>query len=104
MRLHTSLFVCGLALGLLAGCASYGPPPVTATQPPTQEQREMATLSFLAYLGDGLTGSDEQVETALAPCMKTALQEQEGVKHWKLAWGPAVYHFYSRTLDDNMMY
>jgi hypothetical protein len=64
----------------------------------------MATLSFLAYLGDCLTGSDEQVETQLDHCMEEALRSQDGVHRWKLAWGPAVYHFSLGTLDDNMMY
>jgi hypothetical protein len=79
MRLHTSLFACGLAIVLLAGCSPYVPPPVTVAQLPTQEQREMATLSFLAYLGDGLTGSDDWVETHLDHCMEEALREQDGV-------------------------
>jgi hypothetical protein len=102
MRLHAPLFAC--AISLLAGCSSYVRPPVTPAQPPTQEQREMATLSFLAYLGDGLVGSDEWVEKHLDHCMEKALWDQVDVRHWELAWGPAVYHFSLGVLDDNMMY
>jgi len=104
MRLHTRLFACGLVIGLLTGCQSNVPQPVTAVQPPTPEQREMATLSFLAYLGDALEGSDEWVEKHLDPCMSEALRRQEGMDRWELAWGPAVYHFSLGKLDDNMMY
>ena len=103
MRLNAHLFAGCIALALLAACHPHLPPPVTGT-PPTPEQREMGPLAFLAYLGAGITGPDEDVEKQLAHCMREALDRQEGVGNWQLAWGPAVYHFSLGKLDDNMMY
>lgn len=105
MQLHKRLlFTCCIAISLLAACHPGLPPPVVTGATPTPEQRELATLAFLAYLGDAVTGSDESVERDLAHCMGEALREQEGVERWELAWGPAVYHFSLGKLDDNMMY
>lgn len=103
MLLSTKCFICCIALALLTACQPQVPPPVTGAAV-TEEQKEMATLSFLAYLGDAVTGSDESVERDLAHCMVKALEEQMGVEDWELAWGPAVYHFSLGKLDDNMMY
>jgi hypothetical protein len=64
--------------------------------------KEMARLAFLAYVGDNLKGSDSKVEKEIAPCMTSALAAQAPA--WELVWGPAVYHFESNGLDDNMMY
>lgn len=123
MRLHACRFagLASLTLGLLLGC---NPPPAPETEADvapeiapgatpaasspaaaaSPEQKQMATLAFLAYLGDDLKGSDEEVENKLDECVTAALQTQEGVGNWSLAWGPAVYHFSLGRLDDNMMY
>jgi len=104
MRLQTRLSAGCIAFGLLLGCQHNAPAPVTAPHPPTDVQRDMATLAFLAYLGDALKGSDETVETQLDDCLQRALKVQADSHRWELAWGPAVYHFSLSKLDDNMMY
>lgn len=126
MRLHVHrsaglASLAGLAFALLLGCqpgptaeteaeiaptpeTSSGTVPAPASAPATAEQKQMATLAFLSYLGDDLKGSDEEVENKLDECVTAALQTQEGVGGWSLAWGPAVYHFSLGRLDDNMMY
>lgn len=105
MRLLTRLFAALLACGLLLGCHSSGATSaVTSGKSPDSLRQELATLAFLAYLGDAVTGSDENVENQLDDCMVEALQTQPGVQRWDLAWGPAVYHFSLSKLDDNMMY
>jgi hypothetical protein len=102
MRLHARLLVCGVVFSLFLGCRSGGvPAPVTGATPDNR-QREMAKLAFLSYVGDALEGSDDEVEGKLVGCMNTALAAQAPA--WELAWGPAVYHFFSTGLDDNMMY
>lgn len=122
MRLHACAGIAGITLGFLLGCQP-APAPETepegaatpaatpaagtfpgASAPVTEEKKQMATLAFLAYLGDDLKGSDEEVENKLDECVTSALQTQEGVGNWSLAWGPAVYHFSHAKLDDNMMY
>ena len=50
MRLHTSLFACSFAVGLLAGCCTYVPPPVVATQPPSQSNASRKTSKGTPYL------------------------------------------------------
>jgi hypothetical protein len=65
----------------------------------------MAALAFIAYLGEQLEGSDDDVERLLAPCMESELGKQPLTRNrWSLAWGPAVYKFAIAELDDNMMY
>lgn len=92
----------GLACCLVLGCTPHGlPPPVTGIQPDGTAQ-EMATLAFLAYVGDDLKEPAAQVEEHLAKCMPTALEQQAG--GWELAWGPVVYRFPIAEYDDNMMY
>lgn len=105
MRFHARRIACGIVLCLLLGCHPHTTAPVvTGRYTPVPPDQEMATLAFLAYLGDGLTGTDAEVETQLAGCLSAALQQQPGVGGWSLAWGPAVYHFSLAKLDDNMMY
>jgi hypothetical protein len=101
MRLHARFFACGLACGLFLSCRPPHLHVTTPEVPPRSLKQEMAALAFLAYLGDTLKGSDEKVESQLAQCMPVALEQAPG---WKLAWGPAVYHFSLGKLDDNMMY
>lgn len=93
-------------IALLAACArpSVEPQPVS-TVTVTPHQREMGALAFLAYLGEKLKGSDEEVERILAPCLVTELARQPLTQNrWSLAWGPAVYKFALAELDDNMLY
>ena len=66
LRRHILLTVCCIAFGLLLGCQHNAPPPVTAQHPPTDVQRDMATLAFLAYLGDALPASDQTADATLA--------------------------------------
>lgn len=105
MRLHTRLFACVLAGGLLLGCHHpQTPPPVTGGDVPEDLRQQLATLAFLSYLGDALKGSDPEVASQLAVCLPQALEAQDGVGGWQLAWGPAVYKFDVAELDDNMMF
>src|SRR5687768_11389856 len=80
MRIWTlrPLLVC-LALSAVLGC---GLPPQTAPegaapaggQPASMAiQQQMATLAFVAYLGEELTGSDDKVEGELYPCLVNQL-------------------------------
>lgn len=104
MRLHIRLAACVIALALLPGCQHNAPPPVTAKHPPTDVQRDMATLAFLAYLGDKLPASDPNAESTLAGCIERGLNVQGDDRRWKLVWGPVLYHFPISKFDDNMMY
>jgi hypothetical protein len=103
-----------LVLAALPGCqrarVAATPP---ATSPPAggpgaeellEDQRRMATLSFLAYVGGRLEGDDDSVEKPLAACLSYAIENDPTVDGWSLAWGPAVYKFALAELDDNMMY
>jgi Lipase (class 3) len=104
------LLAC-LALSAVLGC---GLPPQTAPevaapaggQPAsTAIQQQMATLAFVAYLGEELTGSDDKVEGELYPCLVDQLAaEPLTAGKWTLAWGPAVYKFDIAHYDDNMLY
>lgn len=92
-----------LGLVLLQGC--HLPPPATApaglpagtpAAAPVDDPavKEMAALAFIAYLGEKVTGSDEEVERQLAPCLEAELAKQPLTQgRWTLAWGPAVYRF-----------
>lgn len=96
-------------LVLAGGCSCLGPPaklPPTATpEPQLAVRQEMGALAFIAYLGEQVTGSDDEVEKKLAPCLEGELARQRLTKdRWLLAWGPAVYKFADADLDDNMMY
>jgi hypothetical protein len=114
MRLGPRPLLCScLAVSVLAGCGLRRPAtpaePPPAPEPPAAAddgtRREMAALAFIAYLGEQVTGPDEEVERRLAPCLERELGKQpltEG--RWDLAWGPAVYRFAHADLDDNMMY
>ncbi|HEX9670716.1 MAG TPA: hypothetical protein VGC93_14690, partial [Thermoanaerobaculia bacterium] len=105
-----ALLAC-LALSAVLGC---GLPPQTAPEPvapaggqPASEaiQQQMATLAFVAYLGEELTGSDDKVETELYPCLVDQLKAEPLTDgKWTLAWGPAVYKFDIAHYDDNMLY
>ena len=101
MRFNTRLFTCCIAIVLAAACHPPTLPVVTGATP-TQEQREMATLAFLAYVGDNLTGQYPQVESRLHECLRKGLTDY--ASDWHLVWGPAVYHFPITELADNMMY
>ena len=89
-----------------AGAAPATPPRATALPPPPLSVRkQMATLSFLAYLGGEMKGDDEAVERKLAECLEQTLAADPRVAGWGLAWGPAVSKFpVVAELDDNMMY
>ncbi len=64
----------------------------------------MTAVAFLSYVGEALTGSDEEVGRKLAPCLEKDLARQPLLDGWQLAWGPTVYKFELAELDDNMMY
>jgi hypothetical protein len=100
------LFGC-IAFSAALGCRPPRPAitPVTAPEPDTAKRQEMAALAFIAYLGESLEGSDDEVERRLFPCLTRELAKQPLTRDkWTLAWGPAVYKFALAELDDNMMY
>lgn len=100
MRFQARLSACALAFCLLPGCQHTKP--VTAPQI-KDVNREMATLAFVSYLGDELTGSG--VEAQLKKCLDTALAKKADIRQWELAWGPAVYRFpVIAKYEDNMMF
>lgn len=107
MRLR-ALFLFGcIAFGATLGCRPPRPAttPVTAPEPDTAKRQEMAALAFIAYLGESVEGSDDEVERQLFPCLTRELARQPLTRdQWTLAWGPAVYKFALAELDDNMMY
>lgn len=87
------------------GCALQTPPPATVLAKPSEHRQQMGALAFIAYLGEQVTGSDDEVERVLAPCLVDELARQPLTqKRWTLAWGPAVYKFALAELDDNMLY
>lgn len=104
------LLAC-LTLSAVLGC---GLPPQTAPEGATPAggqpastaiQQQMATLAFVAYLGEELTGSDDKVEGELYPCLEAQLRAEPLTNgKWKLTWGPAVYKFDIAHYDDNMLY
>lgn len=98
-----------LLLAPFFGCVSSGSPgaapPTAAPAIDVAKRQEMAALAFLAYVGESLKGSDDEVEQILAPCLAAELSRQPLTQHrWQLAWGPAVYKFALAELDDNMLY
>lgn len=106
MKLSVLLLI--LACFTLGACASgRRPQPTTPTGeiPDLAKHQEMAALAFLAYLGELVKGTDDEVEQTLAPCMVNELKKQPLTRDkWTLVWGPAVYKFAFAELDDNMMY
>lgn len=108
MRPHALLFTACFPALLATSCAPSGPAPqpvAGATAATTPKRQEMAALAFIAYIGESLKGSDEEVERILAPCLVEELARQPLTQNtWSLAWGPAVYKFAVAELDDNMLY
>ncbi len=109
MRLSSWLFVglvCSSAVFACQVPEPVTPPPAGSTSAViTPTQREMGALAFLAYLGEKVEGSDDEVEAKLAPCLEKELAKQPLTRdRWTLAWGPAVYKFRDAKLDDNMLY
>lgn len=84
--------------------ASSAPPEAPAAAGLLEDQRQMATLAFLSYIGGKLEGPDDAVEKPLAACLAYAIENDPTVAGWSLAWGPVVYKFSLAELDDNMMY
>lgn len=111
MRLFALLVLGGSLLAASLGCRPPQPVsapqggPTAGTEAGSSKRQEMAALAFIAYLGEQLEGSDDDVERLLAPCMESELGKQPLTRNrWSLAWGPAVYKFAIAELDDNMMY
>ena len=101
MRLYARLLVCAVAVCLFPSCQNT--PIQNAPVTGTSIQQEMATLAFLAYIGDSIKDPvASEVEKRLAGCMTQALADE--APGWELAWGPAVYRFPVAELYDNMMY
>jgi hypothetical protein len=90
----------------LSACTSFTDPVIgTNTRTIDPGDREIATLAFVAYVGDSLEGSDRQVEKTLQSCMPREIARQPALSgRWTLDWGPVVYKFHSAELDDNMLY
>ncbi len=100
-----------LLLLLAAACVPRVPPPVIVPpQLPAGEelllQQEMLAFAYVAYAGELLKGSDDEVERQLVPCVERELREQPLLRagDWQLAWGPAVFKFALDRVDDNMLY
>jgi triacylglycerol lipase len=112
MRFRALLVLGGSLLAVSLGCRPQQPgtvpqeiSPAAGSEPGLSKRQEMAALAFIAYLGEQLKGSDDEVERQLAPCMESELAKQPLTRsRWSLAWGPAVYKFAFADLDDNMMY
>lgn len=105
----TRLVFLASVVVLAGGCACRKPPVTVPVQgaplPDASVRREMGALAFISYLGEKVTGSDDEVEVELAPCLERELAKQPLTRErWTLAWGPAVYKFAEADLDDNMMY
>ena len=105
MHLPTRTLLLGSAIAVFLGCR----PPQAAVTPASglnpSPRQQMAALAFISYLGEALTGSDDEVEGKLYPCLEKELAKQPMTQgRWALAWGPAVYKFAVADLDDNMMY
>ncbi|HVF60697.1 MAG TPA: hypothetical protein VNJ70_12900 [Thermoanaerobaculia bacterium] len=112
MRSRTlcALLACP-ALSAVLGCglppqtAPEGAAPAGGQPASTAIQQQMATLAFVAYLGEELTGSDDKVEGELVQCLVDQLAAEPLTQgKWTLAWGPAVYKFDIAHYDDNMLY
>jgi len=108
MQHRASVSLLAIVLVVGQGCRSQPAQqrgPILAPPPPVTTEMEMATLSFLSYLGGKLEGSDAEVEARLHGCMREALAAQPlTAKKWDLVWGPAVFKFALAELDDNMMF
>ncbi len=104
IRLRTT-FAVVLALALSA-CASFTAPVISEnTRTISPVDREIATLAFVAYVGDSLEGSDREVERTLQSCLPREIARQPALSgRWTLEWGPVVYKFHGAELDDNMLY
>ncbi len=97
------LAACGLRQPATTETAPPAPEPAAAADEGTRQ--EMAALAFIAYLGERVTGSDEEVERRLAPCLVEELAKQPVTQdRWELAWGPAVHRFALAELDDNFLF
>lgn len=108
-QLSASAFriACSLMCALLiSACTTFPPPKIgNETMPITNVDRDMAMLSFVAYVGADLRGSDSRVEHTLAQCLPRELARQPALANrWTLEWGPVVYKFHSAKLDDNMLF
>lgn len=93
---------------LLLSCASTTAVPSPASAPEAapvgDAERETAALSFIAYTGESITGTDAEVARQLAPCFVAELAKQPLVESWELVWGPMVYRFDQALYNDNLMY
>lgn len=70
---------------------------------PSVDQRMLA-LSFIAYTGEAIEGSDPEVSKQLAPCFVAELARQPLASDWELIWGPVVYRFDVALYNDNLVY
>jgi hypothetical protein len=120
---HAALLAAGLA-GLLAACTPTPTPTTTGTTssetpveapaparadsgaPPAIDEidREIVALAFIAYTGEKITGSDQEVSQKLVPCFEGELAKQPLVEDWELVWGPVVYRFKHVLYNDNLLY
>jgi lipase (class 3) len=105
MRPRSRALLFSAALAASLGCRPPQAPVTPASGVNASPRQQMAALAFIAYLGEHLTGTDDEVERKLAPCLQNELASQPITQgRWTLAWGPAVYKFAIADLDDNMMY
>ncbi len=68
-------------------------------------EQQMLTLSYIAYCGYALTGSDQHNARKIAPAIEQHLATEAATTgKWRLVWGPAVTGFWYSIFDDNMSY
>lgn len=67
--------------------------------------QQMLTLSYIAYCGYALTGSDKKNAQSISTRVSESLAlEPPTADDWKLVWGPAVNELWLSLFDDNMAY
>jgi hypothetical protein len=65
----------------------------------------MLTLSYLSYLGFGLTLTKDRNEHHIYKLINEGLRNWKPLENqWEMAWGPAVHRFPFAIFDDNLMY
>ncbi|MDX1694196.1 MAG: hypothetical protein R3208_10550 [Ketobacteraceae bacterium] len=68
-------------------------------------RQQMLTLSYLSYLGFGLTLDKTRNEHHIYKLVTDGLSDWKPLENeWEIAWGPAVHRFPFAIFDDNLMY
>lgn len=68
-------------------------------------RQQMLTLSYIAYAGYRLIGTDRHNALKIRPMIENDLAEELPTKgEWRLVWGPAVDEVLISLFDDNLAY